>query len=65
MSIEEFFTRVSQLPEVHLVGRTPTACVLRCDSDGSTRDVRLGLWAVREFTWEKLATGLQIHPTSR
>ena len=61
MRIDEFFTKVSHLPQVHLVQRTPTACVLRCGS----RHVRLGLWAIREFTWERLALGLQLPLASR
>ncbi len=60
MSIEEFFSKVTQLPQVDLVERTHTACVLRRRAAGGVREVRLGLWAIREFTWDKLAHGLEL-----
>ena len=60
MLVDEFFSKVTQLPHVDLVERTHTVCVLRCGRDIEAREVRLGLWAIREFSWEKLAEGLGI-----
>ena len=62
MRVDEFLARVARLPEVSLVRRTPTVCFLRCASNGHSRDIRLGLWAIREFSWERLVEELQRPP---
>lgn len=65
MLVDEFFTKVARLPHVSLVRRTPTVCFFRCASNGDSRDIRLGLWAIREFPWEKLVQALQPPPVPR
>lgn len=62
MTIEEFLQRVEGHPRLRLLYRDGSICIIRCVDNGKERDVRLGLWAVRERHWEQLVQALGVPP---
>jgi hypothetical protein len=64
MSVREFLDQIEQHPSLELVYQAPTMCIVRYTGQGGPRDIRLGTWAIEQFSWEKLvrAFGLPVAP---
>lgn len=60
MVVREFLSRVQQHPGLELVYSDPTMCIIRCSQDGTEREIRLGLWAVRRMKWEQIVAAFRL-----
>lgn len=62
MTIEEFLERVRLHPNLKLVHRDGSICIIRYAGPSGSRDIRLGFWAVHQRHWEQLLEALSIPP---
>jgi len=60
MSVEEFLAQVQDHPDLEVIHRDQTICIVRHRAPEGERTLRLGLWAVERAPWERLALVLKI-----
>ncbi|MFP4056212.1 MAG: hypothetical protein ACLF0G_05020 [Candidatus Brocadiia bacterium] len=67
MTVRDFLERIDQHPDLELVYRAPTLCIVRYTGEGGPREIRLGMWAVRRFRWDDLvrAFGIPVGPPKK
>lgn len=54
MIVQDFLARVRAHPDLDVLYRDPTMCIIRCSGATGERRIRLGLWAVQRMHWEQI-----------